>query len=351
MFAKKIIEWYSENGRNLPWRNTTNPYYIWLSEIILQQTRIEQGTKYYLHFINQYPTVENLANASEEQVLKSWQGLGYYSRARNLHTAAKYITTELNGKFPQTYEGLLSLKGVGKYTAAAIASFAYRLPYPVIDGNVYRLISRLYAIHTPIATPQAYPEFERILNNLIDKQQPDLFNQAIMDFGSTYCKPTGCHCADCIFNEQCLAYRTDTVSLLPVKHPARQRKERYFYYFDIRWGEHNENTLIQQRPPRDIWQGLYEFPLYEPSKPISPNAMQTTAFDIITKWVGMAPERIELATAIVHQLTHLTIYAHFFQVKIASNPIKTPETTHPTATEELKKLPISRLIDRYLSKM
>ena len=194
MFSQKIINWYQENGRSLPWRGIDNPYYIWLSEIILQQTRIEQGTKYYEHFVKEYPTIRHLADATEQQVLKSWQGLGYYSRARNLHATARHIAYDLDGAFPSTYKDILALKGVGRYTAAAIASFAFRLPYPVIDGNVYRLISRLYGIYTPIGTARAYREFEQLLGKLIDTQRPDLFNQAIMDFGSMYCKPSGCDC-------------------------------------------------------------------------------------------------------------------------------------------------------------
>ena len=230
MFAKKLLTWYQEFGRKLPWRGIDNPYHIWLSEIILQQTRIEQGRSYYEHFVKEYPTVIDLARASEEKVLKSWQGLGYYSRARNLHAAAQYVADQLDGHFPDTYEGILALKGVGKYTAAAIASFAYRLPYPVIDGNVYRLVSRLYGIYTPIGTDQAYREFERLLLNLIDKERPDLFNQAIMDFGSIYCKPTGCDCENCIFSQECVAFRDGKVELLPVRSQKIAIKERFFYY-------------------------------------------------------------------------------------------------------------------------
>lgn len=222
MFAEKIINWYHENGRNLPWRCTDNPYYIWLSEIILQQTRIEQGRAYYEHFITRYPTVQHLADATEEQVLKSWQGLGYYSRARNLHTAARHIAYDLHGVFPSTYKEILALKGVGRYTAAAIASFAFRLPYPVIDGNVYRLIARLYGIHTPIGTTAAQREFENLLNTLIDPVRPDLFNQAIMDFGSMQCKPTGCDCANCIFSHECTANKHGQVASCP-SSPIRPR--------------------------------------------------------------------------------------------------------------------------------
>ena len=217
MFAEKLLIWYSENGRRLPWRGIDNPYYIWLSEIILQQTRIEQGRSYYERFIEEYPTVRHLADATEQQVLKSWQGLGYYSRARNLHKAAQRVAYDLGGRFPDTYEGILSLPGVGRYTAAAIASFAFRLPYPVIDGNVYRVMARLYGLYTPIGTDAAYKEFEALLNRLIDRRNPDLFNQAIMDFGSIYCKPTGSDCLNCIFRQECVAFREGKVEQLPVR--------------------------------------------------------------------------------------------------------------------------------------
>ena len=194
--------WYETYGRDLPWRKTDNPYYIWISEIILQQTRIEQGLGYYARFVETFPTVADLAAASEQQVLKLWQGLGYYSRARNLHEAAKSIVSKHNGQFPDTYTNILQLKGVGKYTAAAIASFAFRLPYPVIDGNVYRVVSRVYGVYTPIGTQSAYKQFENILLRLIDQNRPDIFNQAIMDFGSTYCKTLSPDCVNCIFAEE-----------------------------------------------------------------------------------------------------------------------------------------------------
>lgn len=348
MFAEKLLSWYRENGRRLPWRETHNPYYIWLSEIILQQTRIEQGRSYYEHFVKQYPTVTDLAKASEEQVLKSWQGLGYYSRARNLHAAAQYITNELGGQFPRTYEGILALKGVGKYTAAAIASFAYCLPYPVIDGNVYRLIARLYGIHTPIGTEQAYREFEQLLLKLIDKECPDLFNQAIMDFGSLYCKPTGCDCNSCIFRQECIAFGHGKVELLPIKPQRVEVKERYLYYIDIRWGD---CLLMQQRKANDVWQGLYELPLLETESPIAPQRLKKSVAQILTTWLGAEPQGLEIGPEIKHQLTHRTIKAQFLKAKYATQPSKIPEKMRVVKLAELKSLPVSRLIDRYLLEM
>lgn len=351
MFAQKIINWYHENGRSLPWRGIDNPYYIWLSEIILQQTRIEQGTKYYEHFINTYPTVRHLADATEQQVLKSWQGLGYYSRARNLHAAARHIAYDLDGVFPSTYDGILALKGVGRYTAAAIASFAFRLPYPVIDGNVYRLISRLYGIYTPIGSSRAYTEFERILNNLIDPQRPDLFNQAIMDFGSLVCKPTGCECDKCIFNSECVAFNSGKVAQLPVRQAPPRTAERHFYYFDVRWPVPIDTRLVHLRNGKDIWHGLYELPLYEAAAPIPEKSLRRECVERMTEWFGEKPARIEIGPCITHQLTHRTIIARFVMVNYDCAPSKIPDNLQQIASGELKNLPVSRLIDRYLSEM
>lgn len=351
MFAEKIINWYSENGRQLPWRGIRNPYFIWLSEIILQQTRIEQGRSYYERFIEEYPTVRHLAEASEEQVLKSWQGLGYYSRARNLHQAAQHIAFELGGAFPDSYEGILALKGVGRYTAAAIASFAYRLPYPVIDGNVYRLIARLYGIYTPIGTDQAYKEFEQLLKHLIDRERPDLFNQAIMDFGSMYCKPAGYDCGHCIFRQECAAYRSGSVEQLPVRPQPARVKERYFYYFDIRWNAAEPVTLVQQRDAGDIWQGLYELPLYEAEKPIAKSRLKAELGEVLEGWLGENLGKMEMGQMMTHKLTHRTIRAQFVRVFLDGEPLKIPEKMRAVTMSELKTLPISRLIDRYLSEL
>ena len=357
MFAQKLLDWYAEQGRNLPWRGTSDPYRIWLSEIILQQTRIEQGWDYYERFLAEYPTIQHLAAASEQQVLKTWQGLGYYSRARNMHNAAQYIVNELGGQFPETYEGILALKGVGRYTAAAIASFAYRLPYPVIDGNVYRLIARLYGIYTPIATDAAYREFEALLLKLIDRRRPDLFNQAIMDFGSIWCKPVGCDCEHCIFQQECVAHREGKVAMLPVKQPKVAVKKRYFFYLDIRWEEDGqEMTLMQQRESGDIWQGLYELPLYESDNPMgNPEATQATNLtffsDLLGQWFGQEPDTLALGPAIQHQLTHRTICARFIVAKYSARPAAIPPKYSILSRAETKKLPVPRLIDRYLSSL
>ena len=352
MFTQKLLNWYSENGRRLPWRETADPYPIWLSEIILQQTRIEQGRAYYERFLQEYPTVRHLADATEEQVLKTWQGLGYYSRARNLHAAAQHIAYDLGGQFPDTYEGILALRGVGRYTAAAIASFAFRLPYPVIDGNVYRFISRLYGIYTPIGTDAAYREFESLLKRLIDHERPDLFNQALMDFGSTYCKPTGCNCDECIFAQECVARRDGKVALLPVKPDKVQVKPRFFYYIEVLWPEGDETmTLVHRREAGDIWQGLYELPLLETAHPLTDDEALPHLRQQLAQWFGTEPHECIPGPCYRHQLTHRLITASFFKAKYTQRPATIPQNLVTVSLNEMKKLPVPRLIDKYLKTM
>lgn len=348
VLSDKLLRWYEENGRQLPWRGIDDAYRIWLSEIILQQTRIEQGRSYYEHFVTHYPTVRHLAEASEEQVLKSWQGLGYYSRARNLHRAAQQIAYQLGGIFPTTYDDILALPGVGRYTAAAITSFAFRLPYPVIDGNVYRFISRLYGIDTPIGTDKAYREFERLLMQKIDPIRPDLFNQATMDFGSTYCKPTGNDCWNCIFAQECMAKRLGKVELLPVKPASAKVTVRHFYYIDVRWNQGAEMMLVHPRGKGDIWQGLYELPLYETPSALSDETLQATLQRVLEQWFGKPSITLEYNVSLRHQLTHRTIQAHFWRAKYSTPPPKIPKEMVAIAAESIKTLPISRLIDKYL---
>jgi len=348
-FSSTLIRWYEENGRKLPWRGIRDPYRIWLSEIILQQTRIEQGMAYYRHFTERYPTVRDLAEADEEQVLKSWQGLGYYSRARNLHAAARQIMERHGGIFPSRYEEILALKGVGRYTAAAIASFAFRLPYPVIDGNVYRFIARLYDIATPIATPAAYNEFESLLKKLIDPERPNIFNQALMDFGALVCKPVGYACGECPFAKKCLAHQRGKERLLPVKQKSAEVKHRHFYYFDIEWETgRGRSHLLHQRTDKDIWKGLYEFPLYESDSELSAEALKQTADELIGRLSDAAPLRIEKVGTAVHKLTHRHIHATFLHVILPKRTQIKSGKEQEFDEEEMKKLPVSRLIDKYL---
>lgn len=346
--SQKLDTWYDDFGRTLPWRGISDPYRIWLSEILLQQTRIEQGRDYYLRFVEAFPSVADLAAASEEQVLRLWQGLGYYSRARNLHAAAKYIVNECGGVFPSDYEGILKLKGVGRYTAAAIASFAFRLPHPVIDGNVYRFISRLYGIATPIATDAAYKEFEQLLLRKIDRRHPDRFNAALMDFGSLQCKPVP-DCRQCPFADECVALRTGRVDVLPVKAPKAKPKDRWFYYFDLRWKAGGEVfTFVEQRMGKDIWRGLYQFPLLETDEALDNNQLDEQASRFVKENFQLPPLAFRLSPPILHQLTHRTIHAIFLRAELASQPVAETEKYQPIAASKIKDIPVSRLIDRYL---
>lgn len=348
-FSNNILRWFDENGRVLPWRGINDAYKIWLSEIILQQTRIEQGRDYYYRFIETYPTVVDLASASEESVLKTWQGLGYYSRARNLHTAAQYIVNQLGGQFPNTYEGILRLKGVGRYTAAAIASFAFKLPYPVIDGNVYRFISRLYGITTPVPSDTAYKEFESILLRLIDTTQPDRFNHAIMDFGSLQCKVRNPNCDICIFYDECVARRSNRVDLLPVKAGGVTIRSRWFYYYHVEFVSSGEVlTLVQRRKNKDIWQGLFEFPLQETTSELSAEQLKMMSRSFLSQFADQEPSRVMVTHQVKHQLTHQTIYATFIHAYYDC-PLSVPDDVSIVNGQQLRQLPIAKLTERYLS--
>ena len=357
-FSDKLDAWYNDYGRTLPWRGIDDPYRIWLSEIILQQTRIEQGRDYYLRFVDAFPTVADLAAASEEQVLRLWQGLGYYSRARNLHAAAQYIMKDCHGVFPATYEELLKLKGVGRYTAAAIASFAYRLPHPVIDGNVYRFISRLRGISTPIATDAAYTEFESLLLKLIDRRRPDRFNAALMDFGSMQCRPQP-ECSACPFADECVALRTGRVDTLPVKAAKAKPTDRWFYYFDLRWQKEGEHYgWMHRRAGNDIWRGLWEFPLMEADHELNNEELHSAATTFLEKncqlstdhW-PLTTDHFHLSPPYRHQLTHRTIHARFIQAELPGAPASCPAFARAMTETQMKSVPVPRLIDKYLQRL
>ncbi|MBQ7419288.1 MAG: A/G-specific adenine glycosylase [Prevotella sp.] len=293
-FATTILQWFEENGRALPWRETRDPYAIWLSEIILQQTRIEQGRPYWERFMERWHTVEDLAAASEDEVLREWQGLGYYSRARNLHHAAKQIVAM--GGFPQTLEGIRSLKGVGDYTAAAIGSIAFDLPAAVVDGNVYRVLARHYGITTPINTTEGKKEFTALAQSLLPERKASAFNQAMMDFGAIQCCPTSPSCPSCPLQETCVAFREGRVEELPVKQKTLKIKERHLTYVYIRY---QGQTAIHRRPAGDIWQGLYE------------------------PWLTDMPpaDAILLRQHVKHVLTHRIIYADFWLWEPQEKPL------------------------------
>ena len=258
------MKWHEhENLRNFPWRNEKNPYFIWLSEIILQQTRSEQGLPYYLKFKKHYPKVTDLANASLDKVLRDWQGLGYYSRARNLHETAKHIAEKLNGIFPKTFDEIIQLKGVGAYTAAAIASFAYNEPQAVVDGNVIRVLARVFGVELPFDTGEGKKKFRELAQQLLDKKNPALYNQAIMDFGASVCTPKPV-CEYCFFSQNCVAFNHDLIGDLPVKSKKITIRHRYFYYFLL---QNKTQIAIRQRNGKDIWQGLWELPMIELAQP------------------------------------------------------------------------------------
>jgi len=259
-FADTLISWFEDHKRDLPWRGETDPYRIWVSEIILQQTRVQQGWDYYLRFLDNFPTVKALAEADEERVLKVWQGLGYYSRARNMHAAAREIMAEHHGRFPNEYDKILSLKGIGKYTAAAIASIAFGLPYPAVDGNVIRIVSRIFGVCEDVSQPVVVQKITKICEAKIDHKQPGIFNQAAMDFGATHCTPRNPLCSECPFKSDCYALSNHLVDILPVKKKKAELKHRYFHY--TMYLSDNQ-TIIEKRTGMDIWRNMYQFPLVE----------------------------------------------------------------------------------------
>jgi A/G-specific adenine glycosylase len=343
--SHQLIAWYHQNKRDLPWRNTQDPYKIWLSEIILQQTRVEQGTPYYLHFIETYPTVFDLANAPEAQVLRSWQGLGYYSRARNLHFAAKEVLAKHKGQFPNNYETLIQLKGVGEYTAAAIASFAFGEAKAVVDGNVFRVLARLFNIATPINTGAGKKEFTVLANQLIDPKNPALFNQAIMEFGAMQCKPKPI-CETCPFQQMCSAYEKQNIDQLPVKNNKLKIRARYFHYLHI---EHEGGLYINRRIGKDIWQHLYEMPLIETVSELPENEMMQNA-----EWQNIFADATitiqHISTKFKHVLTHQHIYAKFWKINVSPEWHKNQAFYQYIKDDELKIYPIPRLIEQYFQK-
>ena len=335
--SNALIYWYLSNKRELPWRLTTNPYNIWLSEIILQQTRVAQGLPYYLKFTKYFPTIIDLAHAEEQQVLKLWQGLGYYSRARNLHYTAKYVAFSLGGKFPKDYQGLKKLKGVGDYTASAIASICFGEPTPVVDGNVYRFLSRYFAIETPIDSSQGVKQFKQLASQLIDPKQAGNFNQAIMEFGAQQCKPMQPNCVVCPVKNNCKALEINIVAKLPIKLKKQSIKQRSFNY--IVFVSSNQKTIFQQRTQKGIWYKLYEFPLIE-QQSLTPNKL--SKHPILN---GIRVDKIEKHNKkpIIHKLTHQQITATFWIVYTK----KLSEKAIPI--QKLKQHPTSVLIDNFLN--
>ena len=329
----KIIKWYLSNQRTLPWRNTNNPYFVWISEIILQQTRVDQGLPYYTKFVSKYATIHDLARASEREVLSDWQGLGYYSRARNLHFTAKQIVNENKGVFPSTFEEILKLKGVGRYTAAAIASFCFNLPNAVVDGNVFRVLSRIYDIDLPINFPKNQRIFEEIANELLDVHNPGIFNQAIMEFGALQCKPVSPNCSTCELRIHCLSYKNKTVIERPVKLKMQKIKGRFFVYWVVK---KDEKILLRQRKENDIWKMMYEFP----SKEFA-NKIEKEIF--LKKYLNLNQKNLN------HILSHQRIEATF--ISLDNFELESKQDAKWIPLKDVSEYPLHRLMTKYLEEM
>ncbi len=335
-FRKNLLNWSALHSRPMPWKGERDPYKIWLSEIILQQTRVEQGLPYYQKFVAKYPNVLQLADAPEDEVLKLWEGLGYYTRARNLHAAAKHIAYELEGAFPNTYQDIRALKGVGPYTASAIASFAFELPYAVLDGNVYRVLARFLGIETLIDTPAAQKQFAALAQDLLDPSDPAAHNQAIMDFGATFCTPQQAQCPVCPFRSECRAFLMGKVGQLPLKSKGLVKKKRVFHYLVLR---HQGDVFVRKRTGKDIWQGLWEFPQLE-------GPIQASPFG-----AGL----VRQSQPFRQLLTHQAVTAVFFEInlpgdapeEIFKNPLL--EGCERIAQKKLKKnIAFPKVIDCFL---
>lgn len=344
-FASKLIKWYHANGRDLPWRNTQNPYIIWLSEVILQQTRVEQGLPYFNRFLNHYPNVTKFAQAPEEDILRLWQGLGYYSRARNMHKAANMVLQNYAGDFPKSYKQLVSLSGVGDYTAAAISSFSNNEAKAVLDGNVFRVLSRYYGIAEPINGSAGKKIFAELADELLDKREPGTYNQAIMDFGALHCKPKNPLCDTCIFRVDCVAYNQGLVGSLPVKNKAKASRNRYFHYFIL---IKDDAVLMCQRAEGDIWTNLYEFPMIESDKDL--DLPQLFEHELFSRYFD-ANVNLEPVGGIVKQvLSHQNIYARFYFVaNVQSLRYKKMEWNY-ILLEKIDNLAKHKLIFSFLEK-
>ena len=346
-FTQILMDWHRyQNDREMPWKGEKKPYKIWLSEIILQQTRVEQGMGYYHRFIEQYPTIQDLANAPDQQVFKLWEGLGYYNRCRNLLYTAREIVHQRKGIFPKTYEELIALKGVGPYTAAAIASFAYNLPYAVVDGNVFRVLARYMGIDTATDSTEGKKIFNELANEMLDKKEPALYNQAIMDFGATVCKPMAPLCSSCPLQNACAALATGKVNQLPVKEKTLQRRTRYFNYFIL---EYRQKVWVQQRTAKDIWQHLFEFYLVETEKQVRWDSF------LIQKWLKDQLNIHEvvigkISEPVVQQLTHQQIKGQFIRLQLTQKP-RSLKTGDWKNINQIQELAFPKLITSYLHQL
>ncbi len=341
-FSKNLIAWYLANKRTLPWRQTKDPYKVWLSEIILQQTRVAQGLPYYNRFVDTYPTVQDLANAPEEEVLKLWQGLGYYSRARNLLFTSKIVANELNGTFPSSYSELKKLKGIGDYTASAIASICFSEAAAVVDGNVYRVLSRVFNVKLPINSTEGIKYFKQLAQELLDPSQPGTYNQAIMEFGARYCVPQNPVCKACIFNDRCEAFKNKMVGELPVKLKKLKVKKRYFNYLVV--VSEDNKTLLEQRKGKGIWQNLYQFPLVESTSEISEEILRTQDNFIRVTEILTINEVLRFnEQPVIHKLSHQHLVTTFWI--IATGKLK----DDGVEISEIENFPVPVLVANFLN--
>ncbi|MDN3658487.1 A/G-specific adenine glycosylase [Ferruginibacter paludis] len=342
-FVKHLLEWNrQQNTRQMPWKGEKDPYKIWLSEIILQQTRVDQGLEYYNRFIATFPDVHQLAAAPETTVFKLWEGLGYYTRCKNIIATAKFISQQLNGQFPDQYEAILQLKGIGPYTAAAIASFAFNLPHAVVDGNVFRVLARYFGIATATDSLQGKLQFTLLANELLDKQQPGIYNQALMDFGAVICKPQLPLCATCVLKNKCVAYTDDQVNQLPVKEKKIKKTTRWFYYLVV---EYKNKLYVRKRAAKDIWENLYEFILIEDDKPVQPEKIAGLQ-KVKEIFKSVSFEIIQISPVYKQLLTHQTIQGQFIKV-IIEKKLAVDDYKLFTA-EEINTLPFPKFITAYL---
>jgi A/G-specific adenine glycosylase len=340
-FSRRLLPWYREHQRPLPWRASRDPYRVWLSEVILQQTRVDQGMAYWERFVAHYPTVAHLARAPEDEVLKHWQGLGYYSRARNLRMAAQQVVNEHDCAFPDSYEALRGLKGVGEHTAAAIGSICFDLPEPVVDGNVYRVLARVFGIATPIDSTAGRTEFRALAASLLDPKQPGDHNQAVMELGATVCTPKAPRCGDCPLSTKCIALATGRIADLPVKAGKTMVRTRHFNYLHVR---HKGGTFLRKRGEKDIWQGLYEFPLIESVAKLGPNKFEAALLKAYG--TGWTVER--RSAPVKHVLSHQVIMATFWEVELPKG-FRPPTAWVAVKEKDLDWYAVPRLMEHYLA--
>lgn len=338
-FSRALLPWYRDHRRDLPWRNTNDPYRVWLSEVILQQTRVDQGMAYWRRFVQKYPSVNKLAAASEDEVLRLWQGLGYYSRARNLLMAAKQVAKAHDGTFPADYDALKLLKGVGEYTAAAIGSICFGLPEPVVDGNVYRVLARCFGVATPIDSSAGRKEFRELAAMLLDRSSPGDHNQAVMELGATVCTPKSPRCEECPLRRRCVARVSKQIDSLPAKAKKAKVRHRYFNYLHV---EAEGRTYLTKRGAKDIWRGLYELPLIESSKPLTPAALEGE--------LGKGWRLIGRPVRMKHVLSHQILHAAFWRVKLPARSQR-PKRWIAVPASALHHHAVPRLIERYLSEL